>query len=156
MVLRALVDKNDDRDLREGAQKMLRGHEEPLEVCHIAIGEAFATMVEDKDRTADDCSEAIRAFHHMIGANSIRICGFHNHKETHALALRLHKEDPMLEANDGIILANALLCDDCDEFFTRDPKILVSKTVRTIAAEYSTRIKEPPVLNTDKNRRRTY
>jgi len=156
MILRALIDKKDDRDLIDGAHRLLRTHGGPLEVCHVSIGEAFATMVEDGDRTADDCSEAARVFYHMIGTDSIRICGFHNRKETHALATRLHDEDPMLEANDGIILANALLCGDCDSFFTSDTQMLVSSTVSSIALEYKKTIRMPPVLDTNKNRRRKF
>lgn len=156
MILRALIDRDDDPDLVDGAHKLLQRSNGPLEVCHVSIGEAFATMAEDEDRQAEDLCGAAQSFRSMLETGSLKICGFHNHKETHSLALRLHKEDDYLEANDGIILANALLCDECHTFYTRDSQMLVSRAVKSIAEEYETAIKSPPVVETHKNRRRRY
>lgn len=156
MILRALVDKDDNPDLRAGSLKLLRDHGGPLDVCHVSIGEAFATMVEDEERTADQCSDAARQFHLMINNGSLGICGFHNHRETHKLALRLHDEDSLLEANDGIILANALLCSDCRTFYTIDNQMLFGKVAQAVADEKGKAIDSPLIRDTNKNRRRRF
>ncbi len=156
MVLRALIDENDNPDLREGSQKLLRSKGGPLEVCHVSIGEAFATMIEDQERTVDDCLEATRSFHHMIKNGSLSICGFHNHKDTHKLALELHNKDSLLEPNDGIILANALLCRNCQTFYTMDNRMLFGRVALNAAKELGKSIEAPPVLDTIKNRKKRF
>ena len=156
MVLRALIDENDDADLRSGARKLLQKHGGPLTICHLTIGETFATMAEDEDRTVDDCCEAMREFHRMIAKGSVQICGINCKQETHALAGRLHEADRMLESNDGLILSNALLCKECSAFHTMDTKMLYSTAIKTIADDHSTKIVQLQVPETNKNRRRTY
>ena len=156
MVLRAIVDEKDDPDFRTGARSLLQKASSSLEMCHVVVGETFATLALDKERNADDCSEAMRVFHRLLEAESLQICGLKNHKETHILAKMLHEEDSMLEPNDGLILANALVCDNCGSFHTADPTVLTSKTLGAIAAEYSTKIVPFVIPDTNKRRRKTY
>ena len=157
MVLRALIDEKDNPDLRDGAKRILRStNGKPVDVCHVAIGEAFSTIAESDERNTDDCCDAMREFRLMLRSSSLRLCGLHDGKGTHELALRLHKEDPQLESNDGLIIANALLCKECSVFYTNDKVPLYSTTIQEIAQEFKTKIIDVPVRDTNARRRKRF
>lgn len=144
VVLRALVDEEDDKDLRVGATRLVNSGKEPkLLVCHVVVGETFERLCAEHD--VGRCVAALGNFHRLIRSGKL---GIENASDPALLSMhiaKLHEEDTCITQNDLVILANALACEACERFYTTDMILLYSTKVSAYARGYGTEIKQVPM-----------
>jgi predicted nucleic acid-binding protein len=140
MILRALLDEEDNPELRRAVIHLLNSSgDATLRVSHLAVGEVFSGLAEDFE---DDRSGAMVEFQRWIRKGKVTLQGIKDPRTVHRLALRLHGADRSLEPNDAVILAIALQDRESQVFYTQDRRLFHAAIMDIAEREFGTRIRK--------------
>ena len=85
-------------------------------------------------------------FVELLRRGKLVVCGLGQGEDSSwffEVAREIREANTNIGDMDVVILASALNCPDCEEFYTNDSSILNSTTLRRVAEKYRVRIQDP-------------
>ncbi len=158
MVLRALLVPDENPDMYNEAKRWLpRSRQPPLRVSHVAVGEAFDGIAGKGKMDCEGLDCAMIEYNRLVhDGRLLEVKGIPDVRPFHETALRLHRWDNRLEPNDCLLLALALVDDECGSFLTSDPVMVKSRKLMDLALDNDTRIVPFGERRTERTRRKRY
>lgn len=140
-----MIDVEDRDENRRLAKHILNSRKYgSLGVSLLAVGEVLGKMAQD--RGMDTCLTAMRHLRRMLDDGTLFLRGFGRGNEAMCISLEMMAVDPMVTPSDALIIACALLDDECTGLLTIDEEIIYSREVSKLMTQHGVRAIDPRVL----------
>lgn len=138
-LLRGMLDSHDEAGNRTEAMHLLNSSPSVcFRVSILAVGEVMGKMAEA--RSAPVCAEAAAQLSRLFRRHRIELYGIGRGSEAMILAEDIMKKDHMIAPTDALLVACALVDDECTSFATTDRKLIGSIPLLSVAATRGLRI----------------